>query len=143
MTTSAYRFYVGIDWAMEEHRVVVLDAARRPMHERTVRHDGVALETFAQWLVEVAGGVASDVAVALETPRGAIVDVLLARGVQVFTLNPKQLDRFRDRFTVAGAKDDRRDALVLADALATDQPAFRRLAPEHPLLLELRELSRL
>ncbi len=143
MTTSAYRFYVGIDWATEEHRVVVLDAARRPMHERTVRHDGVALETFAQWLVEVAGGVASDVAVALETPRGAIVDVLLARGVHVFTLNPKQLDRFRDRFTVAGAKDDRRDARVLADALATDQLAFRRLAPEHPLLLELRELSRL
>ena len=33
------------------------------------------------------------------------------------TLNPKQLDRFRDRFSPAGAKDDRRDARTLGDAL--------------------------
>src|SRR5437016_14572878 len=72
-----------------------------------------------------------------------MVEGLVERGFHVFALNPKQLDRFRDRFTVAGAKDDRRDAQVLASALATDQPAFRRLEPEHPLLLELRELSRL
>jgi transposase len=143
MTTTAYRFYVGIDWATQEHRVVVLDAARRMVHERRLRHDAVALEMFAQWLADQAGGIGSQVAVGLELTRGAIVDVLLARGFHVFALNPKQLDRFRDRFTVAGAKDDRRDAQVVADALATDQAAFRRLQPEHPLLLELRELSRL
>src|SRR3989449_6694108 len=141
---TAYRFYVGIDWATEAHRVVVLDADRRSLHDRTVRHEGVALETFAHWLAQdVAAGVASDVAVALEVPRGAVVDTLLARGFHVFALNPKQLDRFRDRYTVAGAKDDRRDAQVLASALASDPPAFRRLEPEHPLMLELRELSRL
>jgi hypothetical protein len=39
------------------------------------------------------------------------------RGIAVFAINPKQLDRFRDRFSPAGAKDDRRDALVLASAL--------------------------
>src|SRR6202011_6149149 len=77
-----------------------------------------------------------------EVPRGAVVDTLLERGFHVFALNPKQLDRFRDRYTVAGAKDDRRDAFVLATALATDQPAFRALAPEDPLLIELREWSR-
>ena len=141
---TAYRFFVGIDWATDAHRVVVLDADRRPLHDRTVRHEGVALETFARWLTEdLAGGVPAAVAVALETPRGAVVDGLLARGIHVFALNPKQLDRFRDRYTVAGAKDDRRDAQVLAAALATDQPAFRRLEPEHPLIIELRELSRL
>ena len=113
MTT--YRFYVGIDWATDAHRVVILDAERRPLHDRTVRHEAVALETFARWLTaEVAAGTAGDVAVALEVPRGAVVDALLARGVHVFALNPKQLDRFRDRYTVAGAKDDRRDAQVLA-----------------------------
>jgi hypothetical protein len=32
----------------------------------------------------------------------------------------KQLDRFRDRYSVAGAKDDKRDAMVLADSLRTD-----------------------
>jgi transposase len=37
------------------------------------------------------------------------VDVLLDRGFCVYSINPKQLDRLRDRFSVAGAKDDRRD----------------------------------
>ena len=62
--------------------------------------------------------------------------------MHVFALNPKQLDRFRDRHTVAGAKDDRRDAFVLADSLRTDLPAFRRVQPDHPRVVELRELSR-
>src|SRR5271157_5852169 len=54
-----------------------------------------------------------------------------------------QLDRFRDRFTVAGAKDDRRDAHVLGDSLRTDRRAFRRLSVEDPTVIELREWSRI
>ena len=79
---------------------------------------------------------------AIEVPRGAIVEGLLARGFHLFALHPKQLDRFRDRHRVAGAKDDRRDAFVLADAVRTDQPSFRRLHLEEPQLFVLRELSR-
>src|SRR5256885_1628076 len=142
MSALVYRFHVGIDWATEKHRVVVLDAERRVVREREVCHEGAALESFADWLTHLAASAVETVAVAREVPRGAVVDVLLARGFHVFALNPKQLDRFRDRFTVAGAKDDRRDAQVLASALATDQPAFRRLEPDHPLLLVLRDLSR-
>jgi transposase len=67
----------------------------------------------------------------------------LERGYQVFSINPKQLDRFRDRHTVAGAKDDRRDAFVLADSLRTDLPLFRRLQQESATVVRLRELSRL
>jgi transposase len=141
MTT--YRVYVGIDWATQAHRIVVVDSERRVVIERTVPHEAVALESLATELSDHAGGVPDDVAIALETPRGAIVDTLLARGFHVFAINPKQLDRFRDRYTVAGAKDDRRDATVLATSLVTDPTAFRRLEPEHPLVIELRELSRL
>lgn len=39
------------------------------------------------------------VAVAIETPHGPIVEALMDRGVAVFAINPKQLDRFRDRFS--------------------------------------------
>ena len=45
--------------------------------------------------------------------------------------------------TPAGAKDDRRDALVLASALRTDRHCFRRLVPLDPLVVELREWSRM
>jgi len=65
------------------------------------------------------------------------------RGFNVYAINPKQLDRFRDRFSPSGAKDDSRDAEVLADALRTDMRAFRKLALAEPLLIELREWSRM
>src|SRR5205823_11295333 len=39
-TMSAYRFYVGLDWATEAHRVVVQDAERQGVAERTVPHEG-------------------------------------------------------------------------------------------------------
>src|ERR1700720_3946143 len=61
----------------------------------------------------------------------------------VYGINPKQLDRFRDRFTVAGAKDDRRDAHVLGDSLRTDRHAFRRLSNDEPVIVKLREWSRM
>ena len=50
---------------------------------------------------------------------------------------------FRDRFSPAGAKDDRRDARVLASALRTDPHCLRRLEPTDPAIIELREWSRL
>src|SRR5262249_27228750 len=90
----------------------------------------------------VPSGEPQRVAVAIEVPRGAIVEGLLDRGFHLFAINPKQLDRFRDRHSAAGAKDDRRDAFVLADSVRTDQPSFRRVHLGEPQLLLLRELSR-
>ena len=106
-------------------------------------HTSAGLAALAAELVALSPADPGRVAVAIEVPRGPVVDTLLERGVHVFALNPKQLDRFRDRHTVAGAKDDRRDGFVLADALRTDQPAFRRVHRDDPALVELRELSRL
>ena len=71
------------------------------------------------------------------------LETLLERGFNVYAINPKQLDRFRDRFSPAGAKDDSRDAETLASSLRTDGRAFRELAFEEPALIELREYSRL
>jgi transposase len=76
-------------------------------------------------------------------PHGPVVDALLDRGFVVHAINPKQLDRLRDRFSVAGAKDDRRDAYVSADGLRTDRHLYRRVQLADPRLVELREWSRL
>jgi transposase len=72
-----------------------------------------------------------------------VVELLLERGFAVFAINPKQLDRFRDRFTVAGAKDDSRDAYVLGHSLRTDRQAYRRLSTDDPLVIQLREWLRM
>src|SRR5215467_9940140 len=137
-----YEWFVGIDWGSQQHQVCVLDRDRRRVGERAVDHDGASLARLADWLWGMAVGQPQRVAVAMEVPRGAIVEGLLERGFHLFALNPKQLDRFRDRHSVAGAKDDRRDAFVLADSVRTDQPSFRRLHLEEPQLFVLRELSR-
>jgi transposase len=137
-----YEWFVGIDWGSQQHQVCVLDGERRRVGERAIDHDGASLARLADWLWTVSAGQPQRVAVAIEVPRGAIVEGLLERGFHVFAINPKQLDRFRDRHSVAGAKDDRRDAFVLADSVRTDQPSFRRLHLDEPQLLRLRELSR-
>ena len=98
---------------------------------------------MADWLLSFAGGDAGEVGVAIETPRGPVVESLMEHGFAVHSINPKQLDRFRDRFSPAGAKDDRRDARVLAAALRTDPHCLRRLEPTDPAIVELREWSRL
>src|SRR5947209_2959584 len=137
-----YDCFVGIDWGSQQHQVSVLDRDRRRVGERVVDHDGASLARLADWLWTLSAGQPQRVAVAIEVPRGAMVEGLVERGFHVFALNPKQLDRFRDRHSVAGAKDDRRDAFVLADSVRTDQPSFRRVHLEEPQLLLLRELSR-
>jgi len=141
--TEDVHWLVGIDWASQKHQVCLLDLDGRVVGEREFDHEGTGLSQLCNWLIEQTKALPGQIAVAIETSHGPIVEMLLERGFQVYSINPKQLDRFRDRFTVAGAKDDSRDAHVLADALRTDRRAFRRLSVENPLLIELREWSRM
>jgi transposase len=138
-----FRWFVGIDWAAEKYDVCVLDASGKGIAKRVIKHSGTAIAELLDWLQEIAGGNPAAVAVAIETPRGAMVEGLVERGFGVFAINPKQLDRFRDRYTVAGAKDDSRDAFVLGDSLRTDQACFHRVQLDSAQMLRLRELSRL
>lgn len=140
---SSYQLYVGIDWATEAHQVCVMSPDGEVRAERSVEHSGNGIARFIDWLLELAEDEAGSIAVAIETPRGALVEMLVDRGLGVYAINPKQLDRFRDRHTVAGAKDDRLDAYVLADSLRTDRHCFRLVAIDDPLIIELREFSRM
>lgn len=140
---SETRWFVGVDWATEEHAVCLVDDAGKVVGERMFSHSGTGLADMCSWLLEKTAGEPSGLNVAIEVPHGAVVETLLERGMSVFAINPKQLDRFRDRFTVAGAKDDRRDAHVLADSLRTDMQCFRKLRVDDPKVIELREWSRI
>ena len=131
-------WFVGIDWATVDHQVCVVDAAGGEVRQRPVAHTAVAVRAFVDWLRQHVDDLTT-VAVGIETPRGALVATLMEQGLAVFAVNPKQLDRFRDRHTVAGAKDDRRDARVLADSLRTDAGAFHRVEMDDARLVQLRE----
>jgi transposase len=136
-------WFVGVDWASKTHHVRVSDAKGRKVGERAFAHGGQGLAEMAAWILKSTGATPDAVFVAIEVPHGPVVESLMERGFRVHAINPKQLDRFRDRFSPAGAKDDSRDAEVLADALRTDPHCFRPLAPIDPTVVELREWSRI
>ena len=138
-----FEWFLGIDWGSEVHALCLLDATGRIRGTRTVAHTAVAVHEAVHWVREQTGAAPAAIAVGIETPRGALVDTMIEQGFPVLALNPKQLDRFRDRFTAAGAKDDDRDAHVVADALRTDRRAFRSVRPDDPLIVQLREVTRL
>jgi transposase len=142
--TDQKRWYAGIDWASESHLVFLADAGGRKIGEREFKHSGEGLAEMAAWLMTTSGASeATQILVAIEVPHGPVVEALMERGFQVHAINPKQMDRFRDRFTMAGAKDDSRDAEVMASALRTDPHCLRLLAPTDPTVIELREWSRI
>lgn len=134
--------WVGIDWATEEHQVCGVDAKGERLFEWRVPHSGEGILDFADRLLAKAGGRADKVAVAMETPRGAIIEALIDRGIAAFSINPKQADRFRDRHRVSGAKCDALDAYVLGDSLRTDMKLYRRIELGDEKIVELRELGR-
>ena len=140
---DTWAWFVGVDWGQEEHALCLVDARGQVCGRRRVAHTVAAVDEAIRWLCAQTGSGPEGIAVAIETPRGALVDTLIERQFAVFVVNPKQLDRFRDRFSPAGAKDDDEDAHVLADARRTDPRAFQRVRPDDPLIIQLREVTRL
>src|SRR5215216_5532147 len=142
MADDVVSWFAGVDWGSERHQVCLLDAAGQVVGERAFRHDGAGLAALCDWLVSIAGE-PSRVAVAIEVPHGPVVDALLDRGFAVHAINPKQLERLRDRVSLAGAKDDRRDARVAAGGLRTDPHLVRPVEAGDPAVIALREWSHL
>ncbi len=134
------KVFVGIDWGSAEHQVHVIQETGED--STRVAHDGSAIRKLMDRLEKLATEDSEEIGVAIERKYGPLVEALLDRGFSVFSINPKQLDRFRDRHSVAGAKDDRLDAFVLAQSLMTDRRCYRQLAAEESALVELRSLNR-
>jgi transposase len=142
--TNERRWYAGVDWASQSHHVVLTDDAGARIGEKVFKHSGDGLAAMAAWLMATSGvAEPAQVHIAIEVPHGPVVEALIERQFSVYAINPKQMDRFRDRFTLAGAKDDSRDAETMASALRTDPGCFRALGAMDPIVIELRECSRI
>jgi transposase len=134
------RYYLGVDWADQTHAVWVVDERGMKITERAVPHTAEGLNEWGRELDEWrAQGL--DLWAAIERPDGRVVDLLLDHGVVVYPVNPKALDRARDRFRQSGAKSDPFDARVLADFLRTDHGHLRPLQPSSEAAQELKLLT--
>src|SRR5262245_7558588 len=91
------RYYLGVDWADQTHAVWVVDESGAKITARAVAHTAEGLGEWGRELDEWrAQGL--DLWAAIERPDGRVVDFLLDHGVVVYPVNPKALDRARDRF---------------------------------------------
>jgi transposase len=134
------RYYVGVDWADQEHAVRAVDERGHPVSQRTVPHTADGLSDWGRELDEWrAQGI--EVWAAIERPEGRVVDFLLDHGVVVFPINPKALDRARDRFRQSGAKSDGFDAHVAAEFLRTDHGYLTAWPPSSEAAQELKDLT--
>lgn len=133
--------FVGHDWADDHHDVALMDeaGALRASARLAEGLDGVA--KFHELVAEHAAD-ASEVVIGTETDRGLCVAALVAAGYWVYALNPKSVDRYRDRQRSSGAKSDQLDARVLADLVRTDRHLHRPVAADSAEAEGLKVLTR-
>src|SRR4026209_800020 len=98
------------------------------------------LSEFGRWLHERQGE-QIELWAAIEKPQGRVVDFLLDHGVVVYPVNPKALDRARDRFRQSSAKSDTFERRAPADFLRTDHTHLRALQPSSESAQELKLLT--
>ena len=135
------RYYLGVDWADKSHQLYVCDESARKIKEQEVQHTVGELVELGRWLDESRqNGI--ELWGAIEKPHGRIVDFLLDHGVMTYPINPKALDRARDRFRMSPSKSDAFDARVLAEFLRTDHAHLRALEPDSIAAQELKRLTR-
>jgi transposase len=135
------RYYLGVDWADEFHQVWVSDGQGKKVAEMTIEQSMKGLSEFGRWLHERRAQ-SIELWASIEKPHGRIVDFLLDHGVVVYPVNPKALDRARDRFRMSQSKSDSFDAYVLAEFLRTDHAHLRALEPNSAQAQELKLLTR-
>jgi transposase/transposase IS116/IS110/IS902 family protein len=132
-----YRAFGGLDWASQQHCVVVVNQAGKVIEEFEIEHSALGWKKFREKLQPY-----GSIPFAIETTQGVAVEQLLEAGMIVYPLNPKSAQAYRERKAPSGVKDDWLDAWSFADALRVDGHGWKALRPEEPLIKELRLLCR-
>jgi len=127
----------GFDWARDHHRVVIENTGGKIVAEFEFEHSAEGWNGFAEKAAQY-----PDLAVAIETNRGAAVDQLLQRGFTVYPVNPAASESYRQRKAPSGTKTDHHDAWALADALRMDGQGWKALCPMDPQSVQLQLLCK-
>ena len=129
--------YAGVDWAAEEHSLLIEDERGLVLLEDSFAHTEQGVSDLCRLLVR-----RRVERIALERPDGLLVERLLDAGLTVLALHPNQVKAARARFRAQGGKSDRFDAFVLAELCRTDAHRFRALVPDTDETKALRALTR-
>jgi hypothetical protein len=84
------RGFGGLDWASQKHYVVVVDARGKVLEDLEIEHSALGWKKFRERLQPY-----GSIAFAIETNQGAAVELLLEAGMEVYPLNPKSAQSYR------------------------------------------------
>ena len=133
--------YVGIDWADDHHDIHVTDDTAKALDSFSIPHSREGMEKLAK-RVDKCSPDRESVLVAVESHQGLLIYALLEAGYLVYPINPKAMDRYRDRYRMSSSKSDPKDAMVLANILRTDLHLYKPLPKETVEDARLKQLTR-
>jgi transposase len=140
-TPSMANLYIGIDWADDHHDIHVTDDSAETLDNFRIPHSREGIEKLNKRVSKFRGD-STTVLVALESHRGLLIYALVEAGYVVYPINPKSMDRYRDRYRMSSSKSDPHDAMVLANILRTDLHLYRPLPAERSADARLKQLTR-
>lgn len=129
--------HLGIDWGKQGHHACLIDSSKKVVLHMSFAHTPEGIEEFISNLLKTAGPL-NEVAVAIETTHGLLIEILLAQGLQIYPVNPQSAEKYRKALSIAGKKSDRIDAEVLALYLHNFWGRVPRLLPDSDLVMQLR-----
>jgi hypothetical protein len=87
-----HRAFGAVDWASEQHCVIVVDPAGKVIEEFQIEHSAAGWKKFREKLQAY-----GSIPFAIETSQGAVVEQLLEAAMIVYPLNPKSAQAYRQR----------------------------------------------
>jgi transposase len=135
-------YSIGIDWADESHLVCIREySSRRIIAEFQIEHSAGGIQKFNTTCNALKIS-SEDCGVAIEAKHGLLVNYLLLANYSLHPIPPAVLKDYRGRQRRTGAKSDRDDARLLADALCLDLELYPPLANDSALVRELQAMYR-
>lgn len=130
---------VGIDWSEKKYCVHIFNERGAEISRLEIKRSVTGFQLLAATLAQINRNPA-DCLIAIEIEHDLLVDFLHDQGYTIYILAPSLVHSNRGRQGSSGAKDDDRDADLLADILRTDRGALIPWQPDGPLVRQMRIL---
>jgi transposase len=121
--------FIGMDWADQKHDVCLWAADSGKSEALTINHLPEALREWINGLRERFGG--RQIAICLEQSKGPLIHALMGYEFLVlYPINPRALAKYRETFSLSGAKDDPSDAALALDLVRKHRDKLRAWKPD-------------
>ena len=134
-----YVAVIGLDWADKKHDICLLDQTMSKPCFTVIKH---APEDIDEWVVSLLRKYSGQrIALCVELSKGPIISALLKYDfIDIYPVNPKTLSKYRETFSISGAKSDPGDAFLQMDFLLKHSSALTMLKPEPPEMRTLKQM---